>query len=503
MASQEQDNKTPPKAPASAGPSIAGPYSVRDWPEEVRKQARRFFEHAETVAQTRNYDYAVELYLQGLARWPEAVDEGHKPLYDVALRRKASGGKKPGMVDSLKRSTSGKDAKQAMLNAEFLLAKDPANAAYLEALAKNADKEELPDTLRWALGLLLDIAGKEKKLNAARLILARELAERCSDHYNAVGNQAAAVEMLERAVRALELIIEHNPGRSEIATDQRDLAGKLTILKGKYSGGGDFRDSIRDADTQKALMDSDRLVKRDSGVDLALKRAREEVEANPDSLGKISTLVDMLLQRDKQALDDEALQVLDDAYQRLQQYSLKMRADDVRIRKLARKSSAALAAAKKNAGDEQARKDAQKAAVEQLRFELQVYAERIKQYPTDNRLKYEYGLRLMRGKKYDEAIPAFQAAASDPKYRVRAMYNVGQCFYQKGWYDQATDTLTQAIEAHDVPGDNLSKDMAYLLGLCYEKNGKAEQAIKEFSRVVQWDFNYKDVRDRIEQLRSK
>jgi hypothetical protein len=59
--------------PASAG----GRWSTS--PENQAK-ARKFFEHAKKSAETRNYDYAVQLYCDGLAFWPDAVEEGLKPL---------------------------------------------------------------------------------------------------------------------------------------------------------------------------------------------------------------------------------------------------------------------------------------------------------------------------------------------------------------------------------------------------------------------------------------
>jgi hypothetical protein len=61
-------------------------------PQEKAK-AIKWFEHAKTVADTHNYDYAIECYINGLGVWPEAVDEGHKPLRAVAFARLGAGGK--------------------------------------------------------------------------------------------------------------------------------------------------------------------------------------------------------------------------------------------------------------------------------------------------------------------------------------------------------------------------------------------------------------------------
>ena len=53
---------------------------------EIAK-ARRWFEKGQELAEKKNYDYAIESYISGLAFWPEAVEEGHKPCRAAALFR--------------------------------------------------------------------------------------------------------------------------------------------------------------------------------------------------------------------------------------------------------------------------------------------------------------------------------------------------------------------------------------------------------------------------------
>ncbi|MEM6853880.1 MAG: hypothetical protein AAF593_05675, partial [Planctomycetota bacterium] len=71
---------------AASGPSF---------PRDPRK-ARKFFDHAETVAEAKNYDYAIEMYINGLRHDPDNMTR-HEELLDVAKRRKVGGGKKAGL----------------------------------------------------------------------------------------------------------------------------------------------------------------------------------------------------------------------------------------------------------------------------------------------------------------------------------------------------------------------------------------------------------------------
>src|SRR6476659_4303444 len=76
------------------------PQGYRDIPLEDRKKAKAFFDRGGTVAGTGNYDYAIEMYIQGLNLDPEGV-EGHQALRDISLRRKAGGGKAIGMLQMM------------------------------------------------------------------------------------------------------------------------------------------------------------------------------------------------------------------------------------------------------------------------------------------------------------------------------------------------------------------------------------------------------------------
>jgi hypothetical protein len=55
-------------------------------PEEdsqVSAKARAFFDKAAKVAETDNFDYAIDMYLQGLRHAPDALKEGHLPLCET------------------------------------------------------------------------------------------------------------------------------------------------------------------------------------------------------------------------------------------------------------------------------------------------------------------------------------------------------------------------------------------------------------------------------------
>ena len=111
-------------------------------------------------------------------------------------------------------------------------------------------------------------------------------------------------------------------------------------------------------------------------------------------------------------------------------------------------------------------------------------------------------VRLFQLRRFDEAIPLFQQVRQDPKYRTDAAIALGKAFLEAGFADEAVDTLRDAIEAYQLKGDPKSIDMTYSYGRALEVKGDAATAIKAYSQVAQWSFNYKDVQVRIKNLRA-
>jgi tetratricopeptide (TPR) repeat protein len=203
-------------------------------------------------------------------------------------------------------------------------------------------------------------------------------------------------------------------------------------------------------------------------------------------------LAELLCRPEDPRLETEAAKLLDEAYAKDQDYRFKQRADDIRMKQLHRAERKA-----RETGDNEALRQAK---IRTLRFEIPVFEERVERYPTDLRIKYEYGVRLFNAQKFDEAIPLFQAARADPKSKVRCTLYIGRAFFQKKLYSQAIPILREGEEACEVPDTEVAKEMTYWLARALEAGGEREQAQKTYGRLLQVDYNYRDVRNRIERF---
>ena len=459
-----------------------------------KAKARKWFDRAKQLVDTRSYDYAIKCYIDGLALWPEAVEEAHKPLRGCAAARQHTGGKKPGLTDRAKHPTTHKDPLKAMLNSEWLLAHDPMNVNYMEALFKNADRARCDDTVVWAGSVYRHAAENEKKPSAKRFALMKEVYEELGDRAQARGEPELAVEAFELALEALAIQKQLEPQNSLIGNLQRDLSTKLTILKGQYQTAESFTESIQDRQAQANLHDEDRMIQSHDRLAELIAVAEQEMRDNPGVPGKVNALVDLLTREDDEEQERKAIGILVELYKSGGQYRYKLRADDIRMRQLEREYREARAS-----GDSEA---AREARLRQLRFELSVFFERVKQYPTDNRIRFEYAKRLFSGRRFDDAIPLLQQARADRKHRAQCDLYLGRCFHERGYHGQAVSVLSKAVEDSEVSDDEHGKGLRYWLGRSQEADGDVAGALASFGQLLQLDYNYRDVRARMDALRK-
>lgn len=444
---------------------------------EAKGKGSAFFQRAEEIAGTGNWDYAIEVYLQGIAREPENVEQGHQPLRHVALQRKLKGGKPAGMMDKLKHRPS-KDPIESLVNAEYLLSKDPGNVGQMMEVLKAAHKAELPDVVNWIGNLVLETqrAGKPNKGVLLRLTEAFD-----------------DVENYQQAVQACQMALQLAPNDQDISAALSELRANWTIQRGRYGQEGDFTKSVKDMERQKDLMASDSMVKGEDYLEKQIEKTRAEYLASPDTPGKINAYVDALLQVESEATENQAIDVLTKAHQDTKAYQFKMRIGEIKMRQGTRRYRAAVEAGETDRAKELAR--------QQLEFELEEYAERAVNYPTDLNIKYELGRRQMLAGQLDEAIASLQQAQRDPRHRARAMTLLGQAFAKKGWTREAADTFQKALEGE--LSEQREKELRYSLAEALEEMDRLTEAGEEYSRVAQLDYNYKDVRERIDRIRQK
>jgi TolA-binding protein len=458
----------------------------RNIPEEDRKAAKRFFDHAHSVAATGNYDYAIEMFIQGLDKDPEDVTE-HQNLREVSMKRKASGGKAMGMFERSK-FRGGKDDKQNMLHAEKLLAYDPGNTDHMLALMESASRAGCYDTVLWIGAMVVRANSDAKKPEFNKFI-------KIKDIYKGIHEWARAVEACQQAVAL-------RPQDMDLQTELKNLGAYRTMHEGKYGSAGNFRESVRDREGQEKLMNKDKDVQ---SLDFLLRAAAEaeaEWRHDPNEAGKLMKYVDALLRTEKAEQENKAIEVLQEAFDKTRQFRFRQKMGVVRLAQLARLERAKREQAQKDTGNAELTKEwkeLQRLRAEEELKEFQLWAEN---YPTDTKIRFDVASRMFTLGKFSEAIPVFQQVRNDPKYRTDAAVALGRSFLEAGYPEEASETLRSVMDEYINKGDLKSKEMYYWFARAMEQLGDRAAALKAYSQVAQWDFNYRDVQVRIKNLRS-
>ena len=448
--------------------------------EQQIENALSFFEAAARAID--NYNYAIDMYLNGLRCAPDAVLEGHIKLRELAIQRQARGGRKPSIIEKVK-FLRGKTPIEQMLNAEYLFTKNPDNLQYAEAMLKAAVAGNYKKTAKWIADLLFQAnSGAEKPSFHTYLLL--------KDSYEVVGQ-------LDRAIVACQFAMKVRPGTKELEEEYKRLTTELTVSQGKYDIAEDFRESIRDKETQEKLQSQESIVKTESYTISEVESARKALAQEPNLARNIFNLAEALSETEIEQAENEAIELLENAYKTKKDFSFKQRAGQIKIKQLRRKIREAppFLSSTEDRGAE---------LTAQLNgFELEYYRLCVDNYPTDLEMKYEYGVRLMQNKQYDDAIPLLQEAKKDPRHKIAAMNQTGLCFFLKGWLQDAGDIFEQAIGAYEIKDDDTAKELRYNLARCYEEQGQTEKALEIYRRIAQLAFAYKDVRQRIDKIRNR
>ncbi|MHC4694347.1 MAG: tetratricopeptide repeat protein [Planctomycetota bacterium] len=451
-------------------------------------KAYAFFERARKAADTENFDYAIEMYLDGLRYDPDALEQGHLKLYELGLKRQGKDGKKPSMMERMKHMR-GKTPLEQMLNAEYLLAKDPDHLPYAEAMLKAAVAGGYRRTVGWIANLVFQANNISSRPSASTYMLLK-------DSYKAIGQY-------DKAIVACQLASKLRPQDADLADEFKNLTAELTMARGKYDQEGDFRQSIKDREEQEKLQSQQAVVKTEDYKQSAVDEARAVYTQDPNLPKNIFGLAQALSEMQESKADNEAVELLEKAYKTKKDFSYKQRAGQIRMKQLRRKIRRAKAAIEARPEDAGVKAKLSQLSAHLNSVELEHYGLCVTNYPTDLQAKFEYGSRLIRNKKFDEAIPLFQEAQKDPRHKISSMDKIGLCFFYKGWYADAIDIFTQAIDAYEIKDDGVAKDLRYNLARSYEQKGDTEKSLEIYRKIAQLDFAYRDVRQRVDKLRSK
>ncbi len=426
------------------------------------------------------------MYINGLNLDPE-FEEAHKALREISMVRKARGGKPMGMWDRAKLKAAKDDFKGQMLNAEHLLAYDPGNIDHMLAMASAAAKGAFYDIVRWVGPIAHHALATNPKPDFNKVIALKEI-------YKTAMEFRTAADVCALALRV-------KPNDMNLQQELKDLATKETIQKGNYEK-GDFRESIRNVDQQRELMQQDMDIRTEDAMAAGIRKAQAEYDVDPNDPGALKRLVDILRKTEQTEYENRAIELLDGHFKRTKSYPYRDIINTIKTAQLSRMERSLREQVMKNMADVGLRKSYEQFLREKAEELLRINTERLENYPSNNEARMEIGRQLFALGRFDDAIPVFQQARNDAKYRVTGSVMLGRAFLEAGFPEEAADTLQGVIADYAGVGDEKSIDMTYWYARSLEERGDIPSALKSYSQVFQWNAKYRDVQPRIKRLRA-
>ncbi|HLP84955.1 MAG TPA: hypothetical protein VK157_11455, partial [Phycisphaerales bacterium] len=441
-------------------------------------KASKFFQHAKTVQETGNNEYAMQLWLSGIRLHPNGIP-GLESFFGAATAFLNDPASKKGPGKDLLKSISGSNDVDKYLRALLDWAMKPSEA-FLALKAMES-----------ATALGLREAGLWVGERAFALCLREKLDKRRKELLMKVAQAFVKIEAADRAVQAAESALKADPTDGELSAWVRDLAATATMSRGGYGNSGKeggFRDNIRDATKQRQLEEGDRIVKTEETVDRLVSNAEDEFIKRPNDLPTMEVLAKRLLERAKPGDEQRAYDLYMQMYAQFNTFRFRELAGDIRIRQQARKvrdlERMLERAGEGEKGLVQSMLESEQAAL--LKLETTEFKARVAEYPTDLGKKFELGKRYYQGGNYDEAIGLFQQSQVDAKMRVMSLTYLGRSFHKINYFDEAVHTYRAALTAGDMPPE-MNLELQYDLMTALVEQGKAARnadAIREADKIA-------------------
>ncbi|HEB53481.1 MAG TPA: tetratricopeptide repeat protein, partial [bacterium] len=281
-----------------------------------------------------------------------------------------------------------------------------------------------------------------------------------------------------------------DPRDQESLKARKNLAAEGALQSTGIEKAESSRDLIKDKQKHQQLERQERLQLSADEVEHELEQIEEQLQQNPDDqqlLRRAAKLREMA--RDLQGALDLVEQLL---RKTPNDGDLLDTASDLRIRMQEK-----MVVKAENRGDEAAAERARKALAQ---LKVAEARRRVERNPSDLGARFELGSALLACGELDDAIAELQQAVKDPRKKTDAMFELGRAFQQKDLPDLALGQFEKALAA---AGSGVrAKEALYEMGVICEQQGKADDALRHFTRILEQDIAFRDVKDKVAALKS-
>lgn len=488
---------------------MANPSALPPVSPEHRRIATGQFERANQVVATGNYDYGVRLFLSCCK-----LDPGNL-VYRQALRRTEKARYGHNLRGSwftrwttwparakMKAALSSKDFVRVLAVGETVLARNPWDVGVQMDMAKAAEALGLRDHAVWFLEQARQKSPHDATLNRALAAL-----------YEKRGN-------FKEAMALWQLIKNDCPEDTEAHGKMKNIAAQDTIARGRYEGAvsggeeggqrpGQLSPTMSPPESSPLLPAAPALgspsgsgvkppppssAADSSGENRFTRDAatlRRRVAADPASPNAYLQLA--AVHRRASQLD-QAREVLTAGLGATgNAFELAAELADLDIEPFRQNLTITEDKLKEKPNDEELRRIRMRLRKEINARELDLFRQKAERFPTELGLRFEVGVRLLRGGQHDEAIQMLQASRSDPRFRWQSMLWLGHCFKARNNWRLAQRNFEEALQAMPTGEMAARKDVLFMLAQGFADEGDLVKAVDMGNELANLDFAYRDI----------
>jgi len=462
----------------------------------MARAAQNLFQKAEQAIKRRNFDYAIELLLQGLKLDPLNHEQRKRLRQTEILAIQEKGGNPRGNW----KTSMARMALQLRLKKLAMAGKWEEQIVEIENYLRNAPQDvtmlyQLANAFRQIEG------ATDSAISTLQQII--EIDRTQVEAWRQLGTLYASIDP-EKAIACWEKVRQYRPDDKEASKAIRDLSAATMVKKAEerhQSGKGDFRDLLKDEEEAKELQEEQQIIRTEEDAWKAIKRVQERLKESPREKRLLRQLGDLYRRVKKY---DEARKV----YEKLLEIDpddlvAKERIGDLKEFMIKDRIAEIELKLKENPDDKALQEELKKAQDELDDFLLGELSRRVVDHPTDCGLKARYGALLLKKGRIDEAIEQFQKSLQDPRMSVQAHANLGRCFKAKGLYDLAIEEFQKTLSQIPDVTSSLGKEVTYELGETYAMKGDWEKARTTMEKILAVDIRFRDVSQKVMEYREK
>ncbi len=459
--------------------------------------AEKFFQHARAAHDSTNYEYAMTLWLQGLKQDPTSRT-GIERFFSSAARFLNANPKVKGPTKEQAKNFDGKGE----------------IGKYQVALLNWGTRPE-----NWQSGLkAMEIASKlgldESAYWIGERVLARAMGDPKAkkDAFVTIMRIFASIGGYDKAVIAGERAMAADPTDGKLEHEVRNMSAESTMTSGGYDktgAAGGFRSNVRDSEKQRDLDSAERVVKSEAEIDRLIESAIADHNERPEDPAAAKKLGRFLLERGQPDDEKAAINLFSRMHKTTGSYAFKKDAGDIQMRVGRRRLRAMVEKAKAEPENEELLRKVAAGKKQLLDFEIEQYKERVMEYPTDLKLRYELGRRLLEVGDHEGAVEALQEAQGAGGMGAAINKALGEAFGAMGFAVESINAYRSAISDHPVETDDLALELRYGLMLALRKQAEENtdlEAAQEAFDLAAWlasrRISFKDVRDQREQAQT-